>query len=695
MFRNLVASVSLAALMATPAMAFFQDTIPTPNQLWNLPMIGQPRALAQGFTGQGFTIGVVDDVIDGNHPEFAGRWLGGVDVFGFPYIPTFFDFHGTHVAGTAAGANVGVAPGAALFGISIFNSSSIPALDANIGAGYRSGLERGVRAFNNSWGWMFTDPDGNRRSRTFADVDADFLIANHSGLLGAFLEVDRAGAIQVFSTGNSNWSQPGWMAALPFAIRELQPRWLAVMALGRDGQRAPYSNICGAAAPWCLAAPGGSGGFNPDEQVWSASTGGIYEGLSGTSMAAPAVTGALAVAGHIFPRATGAELTQLILQTATDIGDPGVDEVYGWGLLNVGNIVDTVNPKTAANFANASWARFATIGHAGSALRQRLMLPLGSNQGATSTAPLLSYAPISSYVTATASLRGGSIGVSNPVVSNIWAAPLLGRSSVGAGPASPGARSDTTGMLVGVDVISNSVARFGIAGGYSQTRLKTNGAADTGRSGAYHAGVYGSFNSNGWFAQGVGQVAIFDQTLHRLGISGAQGAAIVPAGRSSFRGSAFEADARFGYAFLIAGGATVAPYAAATARWQETSAFQETGAGVFSLDAPQSSQRQFAFGPGVRVSSAPMVIQSATLRVAADIAYARLTGDLRHDTNVTLLGRQIQGRTAAIGRDVLRIGGQLSLASQDEKLSGFIGYNGSFQQKAVSHVMSAGLNVRF
>jgi outer membrane autotransporter protein len=250
-------------------------------------------------------------------------------------------------------------------------------------------------------------------------------------------------------------------------------------------------------------------------------------------------------------------------------------------------------------------------------------------------------------------------------------------------------------MLVGVDVISNSVARFGIAAGYSQTRLKTNGAADTGRSDAYHVGVYGSFNSSGWFAQGVGQVAIFDQSLSRLGISGAQGAAVVPAGDSSFRGSAFEVDARFGHAFLIAGGATVAPYAAATARWQEAGAFRETGAGVFSLDAQPNSQHQFAFGPGVRVSSAPMALNSATLRVAADIAYARLTGDLRHDTNVTLLGRQIQGRTAAIGRDVLRVGGQLSLASQDEKFSGFIGYNGSFQQKAVSHVMSAGVNVRF
>ncbi len=520
-----------------------------------------------------------------------------------------------------------------------------------------------------------------RRTRTIADVNAEFLIANHSGLLGAFLEVDRAGAIQVFATGNSNLSQPSWMAALPFGIPELQPRWLAVMAVGRDGERAPYSNICGVAAPWCLAAPGGSGGFNPDEQVWSAFPGGFYTGLSGTSMATPAVSGAIAVAAEIFPRATSAELTQLILQTATDIGDRGVDEVYGWGLLNVGNIVNTIEPRTAAIFANASWSRFATIGYAGSTLRQRLMLPLTGNQGVASAAPLLSYAPIPSYMTATASQRGGSIGVANPVVSSVWAAPFMGRSSINAGPASPGARNDTAGVLAGVDLISNSVASFGIAGGYSQTRLNTHGTADTGLSHAYHVGVYGSFNSNGWFAQGVGQVAIFDQSLSRLAVSGAQGTSSVPAGRSSFQASAFEADARFGYAFPLAGGATIAPYAAATALWQATDGFRETepasSASTFPRTRSTSSRSVLVFA----CLSAPMALNSATLRVAADIAYARLTGDLRHDVNVTMLGSQIQGRTVAIGRDALRIGGQLSLTSQDERFSGFIGYNGSFQQK--------------
>lgn len=85
----------------------------------------------------------------------------------------------------------------------------------------------------------------------------------------------------------------------------------------------------------------------------------------------------------------------------------------------------------------------------------------------------------------------------------------------------------------------------------------------------------------------------------------------------------------------------------------------------------------------------------ATLRVEADIAYARLAGDVQNRTNVTLLGRRIEGRTAEIGRDVLRVGGQLNVISEDEKLTGFVGYSGSLQNRAQSHSLSAGLRVSF
>lgn len=169
----------------------------------------------------------------------------------------------------------------------------------------------------------------------------------------------------------------------------------------------------------------------------------------------------------------------------------------------------------------------------------------------------------------------------------------------------------------------------------------------------------------------------------------------MPVGRSSFRGKAFEADGRFGYAFELGNGATLSPYAAITARWQRADSAREIGAGIFSLDLPSNALSQFAFGPGLRWSSAPIAMDGATLRFEADIAYARLTGDLQNKTSVSLLRRQIQGRTAEIGRDVLRVGGRVNVIGEDEAVSGFIGYNGAFQHRAIAHSVSAGLRLAF
>ena len=69
---------------------------------------------------------------------------------------------------------------------------------------------------------------------------------------------------------------------------------------------------------------------------------------AGTSFSAPRVTGAAALVKHKFPNLTSAHLKQVLLQTATDIGVAGVDEVYGYGKLNIAGAlspIGTVTPK--------------------------------------------------------------------------------------------------------------------------------------------------------------------------------------------------------------------------------------------------------------------------------------------------------------------------------------------------------------
>lgn len=60
-----------------------------------------------------------------------------------------------------------------------------------------------------------------------------------------------------------------------------------------------------------------------------------YGDGAGTSFAAPRVTGAAAIVRHKFPNLTAPQLKQVLLQTATDLGEEGVDEIYGHGKLNL------------------------------------------------------------------------------------------------------------------------------------------------------------------------------------------------------------------------------------------------------------------------------------------------------------------------------------------------------------------------
>lgn len=68
---------------------------------------------------------------------------------------------------------------------------------------------------------------------------------------------------------------------------------------------------------------------------------------AGTSFAAPRVAGAAALIRHKFPLLNGFELKRLLLETATDIGDPGVDDVFGYGKLDLENALSPQGDLTA------------------------------------------------------------------------------------------------------------------------------------------------------------------------------------------------------------------------------------------------------------------------------------------------------------------------------------------------------------
>ena len=153
-------------------------------------------------------------------------------------------------------------------------------------------------------------------------------------------------------------------SGLPTRFPELLGHWLAVVnyvsqvntngLVTGTGFISEGSNGCGNAMAWCLAAPG--------TIIHSAADGNTYRGRnfldgprnSGTSFAAPHVSGAIAVLKSAFPMMTAPQIVALLLMTAEDLGDDGVDPVYGHGLLNLGA---AINPVGAARLASSMTRR--------------------------------------------------------------------------------------------------------------------------------------------------------------------------------------------------------------------------------------------------------------------------------------------------------------------------------------------------
>ncbi len=108
------------------------------------------------------------------------------------------------------------------------------------------------------------------------------------------------------------------VASLDFS--DLKGSLIAVVAVGRDGTIASYSNRCGAAAEWCLAAPGGEVDGSNDSLIFSTFPLRTYEHDAGTSMAAPHVSGSAAVLRQAFPYMDARQVIETILTTTKDIG---------------------------------------------------------------------------------------------------------------------------------------------------------------------------------------------------------------------------------------------------------------------------------------------------------------------------------------------------------------------------------------
>ncbi|MGN6150244.1 MAG: S8 family peptidase, partial [Rhizomicrobium sp.] len=280
-----------------------------------LAQIHADEAYALGYTGAGITIAVFDTGIDPSHPEFAGKTISGYD-YVFGSSSNLFDpiGHGTHVAGIAAADRDGAGMQGVAYDANIMSFNILVAPDPL--SAFLDGVDRmvanNVRIASNSW-TFFLD-------RT----DTALMDSLHSKLANA----EDHGMIFVFAAGNFGDIKPWDPADTPEFMPDLQKQWIAVTAVDANNVIASFANRCGPNAAWCIAAPG--------VDIYSTIPGGGYASLSGTSMATPLVSGALALVEQAFPYMTPEQWVQTILTTATPIGPA---EIYGHGLLNVGAAV--------------------------------------------------------------------------------------------------------------------------------------------------------------------------------------------------------------------------------------------------------------------------------------------------------------------------------------------------------------------
>jgi subtilisin family serine protease len=262
--------------------------------------------------------------------------------------------HGTHVAGIIAaprnGAGMhGLAFNASVVNFKVGNSSGlITASDAQLADMMVRALNAGAMIINNSWA----------SSSSITSLSADELRASMPRMIEASRAYVAKGGVVVFAAGNEAAPQPAVQAGLPYRITGIQPGWLAVVAIDASGMLAAYSNRCGVAAAWCLAAPGGA----LDSGLFSMYNNGGYASMYGTSMAAPHAAAALGALKSMFPNLSYLQIRDRLLYTANRSGTYADASAYGQGLMDLGAASSPVGGVAVPTGSSASGATAPVAG---------------------------------------------------------------------------------------------------------------------------------------------------------------------------------------------------------------------------------------------------------------------------------------------------------------------------------------------
>ena len=267
--------------------------------------------------------------------EFGSRMTAVDKVLG-PDSTLSKSEHGLIVATILAGRNGNGAKGASVYGVSFGESGKKIVADKSK---YEELYNSGVRIFNQSFGTAVEFSDYNSTNYRLPlrpgvlrerESTADVLDRRIDELNNFYKKAVNNGALFIWAAGNTTaiegggrktYNAPTIQAGMPAYISELHKGWIAVVGIKPDGtEYNPHLARAGAAMWWSVSANG-----NCELEMCS---------VHGSSFAAPRVTAAAVKVKEKFPWMTGHELKQTLLTTAKDLGQPGVDTIFGWGLLD-------------------------------------------------------------------------------------------------------------------------------------------------------------------------------------------------------------------------------------------------------------------------------------------------------------------------------------------------------------------------
>ena len=196
---------------------------------------------------------------------------------------------------------------------------------------YNKIYAKGVKIFNQSYGVnrMVTEYSSSPYSLKYYkdQIENDFLDFYNKAV--------NEGALFMWAAGNNEDNdQPNLEAGLPYFERSLEKGWISVVGLStKDSDNLgdiSWDNLqalssAGVGKNWTVSAIAD----------YKYEINGKSIKAAGSSFATPVVTGTAAMIKQKYPWMDGNLIKQTILSTATDIGEKGVDEIYGWGLLNI------------------------------------------------------------------------------------------------------------------------------------------------------------------------------------------------------------------------------------------------------------------------------------------------------------------------------------------------------------------------